>query len=191
MSFNMNLRGGSGASSPSQTGNIIPKGFKQGQMNQFTPQQHELFSRLFGQVGGDSYLSKLAGGSQEGFDEMEAPAMRQFQELQGGLASRFSGMGSGARKSSGFQNSSTQATQDFASQLQSQRQGYQRQALQDLMSMSGQLLGQRPYEQFMVPKQMGFGKQLALGLAGGIGQAGGAWGLSKLFGGNNGTDSTG
>lgn len=190
MSFNMNLNKGAAGSSvgPTQTGNVIPKGFRQGQMNQFTPQQHQLFSSLFGNVGQDSYLSKLAGGDPQAFQEMEAPALRQFQEMQGNTASRFAGMGTGALKSSGFKNTMNQASQDFASQLHSQRMDYRNQALRDLMEMSNQLLGQRPYEQFMVqnsPKNPGFLKQIGMGLAGGLGQGlgvlGSGYGMKKFF----------
>ncbi len=135
------------------TGNKIPKGYSQGQIQQFTPEQMQLFSQMFSQVSPDSYTSRLAGGDESLFQEMEAPAMKQFSELQGGLASRFSGMGSGARRSSGFQNASNQASSDFAQSLQSRRQELQRNAIQDLMGMSNNLLGQRPYENFMVEKQ--------------------------------------
>lgn len=184
MSFNMNLRGSTGGGGmPSQTGNIIPKGQKYGQINQYTPQQNELFSSLFGHVGPDSYISKLAGGSEEAFAPMEQRAQRDFQESIGGLASRFSGMGSGARRSSAFQNQATQGAQDFASLLQDKRRGYQSQALQELMSMSQLLLGQHPYEQFVSPeqqKQPSFLKQLALGLAGGASQ--GASSLGTMYG---------
>lgn len=83
------------------------------------------------------------------FNEIEAPAMKQFGALQGGLASRFSGMGTGGRHSSGFQNTANQAASDFAMQLQSNRQNLTRQALQDLMGYSNQLLGQRPQEKFL------------------------------------------
>lgn len=152
-----------------RTGTIIPKGTKTGQLQQFTPEQMKLFSQLFSNVGPDSYLSRLAGGDQGLFNEIEAPALRQFQELQGQLGSRFSGMGIGAQKSSGFRNAMGQAGSDFAMQLQSQRQALQRQAIQDLMGYSNQLLGQRPYEQFLIQKQQ---KQKS-GL-GGFGALGGA-----------------
>jgi len=155
----------------SMSGNKIPKGYKSGQMQQFTPEQMQLFQQLFSNVSPDSYLSKLAGGDQSLFEEMEAPAMRQFQGLQGGLASRFSGMGLGGRHSSGFQNTSTQAASDFAQNLQSQRQGLQMDAIKQLMGMSSDLLGQRPYEQFLVQKQQksplgGWGGALGAGLGG-------------------------
>lgn len=166
------MKGPAGLSAGNNTsgGNIIPKGYSRGQLQQYDPQQMQLFQQLFSQVSPGSYLSRLAGGDQSQFDELEAPAMRQFQGLQGQLASRFSGMGMGARRSSGFQNTANQATSDFAQDLQSQRQGLQRQAIQDLMGMSNQLLGQRPQEQFLTKKELPFWKQLALagteGLAG-------------------------
>lgn len=142
-------------------GNLTPF-----QMQQFTPEQMQLFQQMFSQVGPESYLSKLAGGDESAFQQLEAPALKQFGQLQSGLASRFSGMGSGARRSSGFQNVMGEATSDFAQQLQSQRMGLQRQAMQDLMGMSESLLGQRPYDQFVSEKAMPFWKRLLGGLAG-------------------------
>lgn len=159
------MQGASGMSAGSHLtgGNKIPRGYTQGQLGQFTPEQMQLFQRLFGQVEPNSFLSRLAGGDESTFQQLEAPAMRQFQGLQGQLASRFSGMGLGGRRSSGFQNASNQAVSDFAEQLQSQRLNLQRQAIQDLMGISNNLLSQRPYEQFFVKKQMPFWKQLLLG----------------------------
>lgn len=149
-------------------------GYNSVQTSNFSPEQMGLFKQLFGNLGPDSQLSKLAGGDQSQFDQLEAPALRQFSGLQGGLASRFSGMGSmGARNSSGFKNSINQASQDFASQLQSQRMSLQQNALRDLMGMSNSLLGQRPYEQFLVPQQKPFWQELASAGAQGLGQAAG------------------
>lgn len=156
----------------------VPRGYKAGKIQQFTPEQIDLFQQMFGHLGPDSYLSKLASGDQSEFDQLEAPALRQFNELQGGLASRFSQGGGGpgalsARHSSGFQNYSNQAASDFAQQLQGQRLGLRNQALKDLMSMSNQLLGQRPYENFLSEKQKkepsGWGGLIgaSLGAAGG------------------------
>ena len=144
----MSMVSGSGIS-----GNKIPKGYKSGQIQNFTPEMMNLFQSLFSHAGPDSYLSRLAGGDQEIFNQIEAPAMQQFSELQGGLASRFSRMGGlGARKSSGFQNTANQATQNFAMQLQANRQQLQQQAIKDLFGISNQLLGQKPYEQFLYEK---------------------------------------
>ena len=146
-----------------------PKGYNSFQ--KYSPQQMSLFKQLFGNVGPDSYLSKLAGGDEETFNQIENPALKQFSGLQGQLASRFSGMGMGARNSSGFQNSANQASMDFASQLQSQRQSLQQQAIKDLMGYSNQLLNQEPYGLVQKPpKQEGGGWGGILGGAlGGLG----------------------
>ncbi len=155
---------------PTGTGDKIPSGYKKGQLQQYTPEQMDLFKQLFSHLSPDSYLSKLAGGDQETFDQIEAPALKQFNSLQGNLASRFSGMGMGARKSSGFQNTSNAAAQDFAGQLQAQRQSLQQNAIKDLMGLSGDLLQQKPYEQFLVEKQQKGGWGGAAGAAvGGLG----------------------
>ena len=150
--------------------------YRQFQTPQFTPQQVDLFQRLFSQTSPNSFLSRLSSGDQSQFEQLEAPALKQFSQLQGGLASRFSGMGTGARKSSGFQNTANTAAQDFAQQLQANRLGLQQKAIEDLIGMSGQLLGQRPYETALVPnkqkqKKPSFWQQLGLGAASGLGQA--------------------
>lgn len=149
-------------------GNKLPSGYKAGRMQQFTPEQLELFSSLFGHLGPDSFLSKIAGGDEEAFNQMESPALKQFAGLQGNIASRFSGMGLGGRRSSGFQNTMNQSASDFASQLQSNRQNLQRQALMELMGMSNTLLSQRPYENFYYqkPEKQGFGGLIGAGLGG-------------------------
>lgn len=152
----------------------VPKGYKSGAIQQFTPEQMQLFQQMFGNVGPESYTSRLAGGDESLFNEIEAPALKQFSGLQGGLASRFSGMGGqralSSRGSSGFQNTMNQAGMDFAGQLQSQRQGLQRQALQDLMGMSNQLLGQRPWERTLQQKppkeSSGWGGLIGAGIGG-------------------------
>lgn len=175
MSFGMNK-----GASPSgllgdvgRTGNKIPSGYNLGSVQNFSPEQMQLFQQLFQHVSPGSYLSKLAGGDQSQFEEMEAPALRQFSGTLGGIASRFSGMGMGARNSSGFQNTATSAASNFAQDLQSRRQQLQRQAIMDLMGISGELLGQRTHDQFLVPEQQkkrrsGFLSSLGAGLGGAI-----------------------
>ena len=151
------------------TGDIIPKGYRKGQLNNYTPEQEQLFQQQFGHLGPDSYLSRLAGGDEDIFNEIEQPAYRQFNEQIGRLASRFSGIGgTGSRKSSGFQNSASSYASNFAQSLQANRQILQQNALKDLMSLSNQLLGQRPQEKFLAEKQ-----QQSSG-AGGWGGVGGA-----------------
>ncbi len=159
-------------------GDVIPKGYRKGQLNQFTPEQTQLFEQMFGQVSPDSYLSRLSQGDEELFNEMEAPALKQFSGLQGGIASRFSQGGGGpgamsSRRSSGHQNTQTAAASDFAQQLQSNRQTLQRQAIQDLMGLSNQLLGQRPTEQFLSPKKQQSSSGLGGAIGAGLGGAGG------------------
>lgn len=168
-------------------GNKIPKGYSQGRIQQFDPQQMELYKQLFGNLGPESYTSRLAGGDEDIFNQIEQPALKQFGALQGGLASKFSGMGQGGRRSSGFQNTMNQASSDFASGLQSQRQGLQRQALQDLMSFSNQLLNQRPQENFLTKKDQsssGWGGLLGAGIGGAggflLGGPGGAFSGARL-----------
>ncbi len=156
-------------------GDKTPKGYKTAQLQQFTPEQMELFQNNFSHLGPDSYLSKLAGGDQSQFDEMEAPALRQFNELQGGLASRFSqGFGGknalSSRKSSGFQNATTAASSNFAQDLASKRNDYRQQAINDLMGLSNSLLNQRPYDRSLVEKPLSAWQQAGIGFASGAGQ---------------------
>jgi hypothetical protein len=135
------------------SGDIIPKGYKKGQLANFDPQQMQLYKQGFDQVGPQSYLSRLAAGDQSAFDETEAPAKRQFQGLLGQLGSRFSGLGMGSRHGSGFNLSANQATSDFAQDLASKRQQLRSQAINDLMGLSNNLLSQRPYDRFLTQKQ--------------------------------------
>lgn len=153
-------------------GTKVPSGSKVAQIQNFTPEQMQLFQQMFSHVSPDSYLSRLASGDQGFFNEMEAPALRQFNQLQGNLASRYSGMGLGARRSSGFYNEATQGASNLAQDLQGRRQALQQQAIKELMGLGSDLLGQRPYEQYLLPKQEGFMSRLggALGpaLTGGL-----------------------
>ena len=159
-------------------GEKIPRGYAAGRMQQFGPEAMEVYRNQLPYVSPGSQLAQQARGEDAGFAPHEDYAHRQFQEFSGQNASRFSGLGMGARKGSGFQNSQTQGAQDFASQLAMQRQGLQRQALMDLMGISGQILGQQPQENFLIKKQQkqpGFWNRLfgaAAPLAGaGIGAA--------------------
>jgi hypothetical protein len=164
------------------SGDVIPKGYqkKPAQLQQYTDQQLGLLEHAMSFAGPDSYLSRLAGGDEELFNEMEAPAHRQFQEILGGLGTRFSaggGQGSlGTRRSSGFQNTGTAAASNFAQDLQSRRQELQRQAIMDLQGISATLLDKRPFERSLVeraPKQEKTNKwgSLAGGIVGGVGGA--------------------
>jgi hypothetical protein len=165
----------------------VPSGYRKASLQNYTPNQMQLHDQQYGFLGPDSYLNRLASGDQSFFEEMEAPAFRQFNELQGGIASRFSGMGTGGRRNSGFQNTMNQASSNFAQDLQSKRQDYMRQALNDLMGFSNQILNQQPYTNKLVKKDQsgsgwgGAGGAL-LGGAGGffLGGPAGAIGGAKL-----------
>lgn len=112
---------------------------------QFTPEQMEMLQRSQDMIGPESFTARLAGGDEEMFNQMEAPALRQFSGMQGNIASRFSGMGMGAGKSSGHINTQNAAASDFAQQLQGNRLNLQNQAIKDMMGYSQMLLGQEPY----------------------------------------------
>lgn len=166
------------------SGQKLAGGFRQGQVTNFSPEQMKLFQSLFSHVGPGSYTSRLAGGDESLFEEMEAPQMRQFQGLLGQLGSRFSQPAEGAlsaRRSSGFQQAGSAATQQFAESLQSRRQELQRQAIADLMGMSRDLLHEQPYENYKYgpeKKQQSFLEKLFQGLPGLAGA-----GIGGLFGG--------
>ena len=171
-----------------------PHGFSKYSVNQYTPEQQRLFRENFQHLGPESYTSRLAMGDESLFAEQEAPALRQFNELQGGLASRFSGQGMGARKSSGFQNTSNAAASDFASQLQANRQELQRQAILDMMGMSDKLLNQRPQERGLVekPHKETWGDTALKwyqAYQGGNNSGGGAGGLTSMGGSGGGSEA--
>jgi len=171
---------------PKFSGDKIPRGYKAGAIQQYTPEQLQLLQQSIGNVGPDSYLSRLAGGDQDLFNEMEEPALRQFNQLAGGLASRFSGGGGGqgamsSRRSSGFQNAGSAAASDFASQLRSQRQNLQRQAIMDLQGISSQLLDKRPFERTITEKPKKWWEEPLAGFANSAAQSLG----SSMFGGGS------
>jgi hypothetical protein len=165
-------------------------GYKQVSMPTMNPEQMDLFKQLLsgsrqGVGSGLDYLSKLAGGDQSQFEQLEAPALRQFAGLQGNIASRFSGMGSGARRSSGFQNTLGSSAGELSENLAARRMGLQQDAIKQLLGLSEQLLGQRTSENALLPKKRSFWQELLSGAAPGIGGAGGSGGtlgLLKLLG---------
>lgn len=134
-----------------------------------TGEQQNLMKRSIGGFGpgyerGLGITSDIAGGSPEYFEQLEAPALRQFSQLQGQLGHRFSGMGTGARRSSGFGLASSSAAQQLAESLQSQRLGLQRQAMQDLMGFASSLLGQRSFENIAQQRKPSTGSQFMSGI---------------------------
>jgi hypothetical protein len=155
-----------------------PSGYRQFSQNMYTPEQEQVFQGAQGLISPDSFTSRLAKGDQSAFGEMETPALQQFSALQGNIASRFSGMGQGARRSSGFQNTMSQAGQDFASQLQSRRLELRNQAIKDMMGMTSEFLGYRPQEKGLVQKrqkQPSFWEQAGLAAINAGGKIGAAY----------------
>lgn len=162
-------------------GDKVPRGYGTYQLQNYTPGQMQLFEQGLRNVGQDSYLSRLAGGDASFFDEMEAPAKRQFNDTIGGLSSRFSGAGMGARRSGSFQNATSAAASNFAQDLASKRMELRRQAILDLHGMSQQLLGNSPYTRGMYKKDQGggsWGGAASGALSGAMSgfAAGGPWG---------------
>jgi len=154
----------------------IPSGYKKYSVQQWTPEAVQNLKGLWQHVGPDSYLARLAGGDQSFFDQMEAPAHRQFQEQQGQLGSRFSQLAPGAmsaQRGSGFSNAANQQTADFSMGLAARRQELQQQAIKDLMGLSHILMNEQPYENGLIQKEQKQGFDWG-GLAGaGIGAVGG------------------
>lgn len=189
MSYGMNSapRGAAGSAQMGNSAGMkekIPSGYKKFNVQQYNPMQQGLHEQLFQHVSPDSYLSRLAGGDQSAFEESEAPAWKLFQEQLGQLGSRFSEFSPGAmgsRRGSGFKNAAGQLGSDFAMQLSSRRQDLRRQALQDLMGISHELLGQRPFETGLVQKQKPWWQELLTGSAQGLAQGGAQAATAALF----------
>ena len=148
------------------TGYVTPKEGRYNvvQANKLAPDQQNLFSQTINgaQKGIGSavdFYSKLAGGDPSMFDQLEAPAMRQFGQLQGNIASRFSQGGGDApgamssRNSSGFQNTMGAYGAQLAEKLQSQRLSLQSGASDQLMNLYQQLMGTDMYDTIFEKKK--------------------------------------
>jgi hypothetical protein len=158
----------------------MPAGYKA--ISTFNPQQAQAFQQLLGSLGGTgqsaaNYWQELLSGNSESYDKFAAPYLRQFNEqIVPGIAERFAGVG--GLSSSGFQNALGQAGAGLSENLASLREGLRGNAASQSIGSLQNLLGMQT--QAFVPKQMGFLKQLLLGLGGGIGQGIGS--LPRLFG---------
>ena len=151
--------------------------------------QQALMDQLSAGLGGQGLqqqglgaLSALLGGNQQFLEQLQAPALRQFNEQTiPGLAEQFSGAGSGAQASSAFAQSLGSAGAGLSESLASQRaqlgmQGQQT-GLQGLMQLLG--ISQAPQFQnaFQPGTQGGLGS-----LLGGIGKGVGAGASGLLLG---------
>jgi hypothetical protein len=131
-------------------------GYKHRQIPNMTPAMMELMQALTqgltpGAASGTDFLSKLAGGDESMFEQLEAPAYAAFEKLLGQTGTRFSDLG--ARDSSYFENAVAGQGVELAQNLQSQRLGIRNQAIQSLLGNSQQALNQRPYENIVTPKE--------------------------------------
>jgi hypothetical protein len=149
------------------------------------PRIQQLWQMLMGGAspglsGGLNFLSKLSQGGDEDFwRQQEAPAMRQFGQMQGQIASRFSG--NDARRSSGFQNELGGEASSLAERLQSNRMELQQNAINQLMQLSQNLLGTNLSQNYLTPKKSSGLKDLLASLSGGFAKTGGMGLGSKLF----------
>jgi hypothetical protein len=154
-----------------------PSGYKVRQVSNFSPEQMNLFQTLLGGLtgggglgGGLDFLSKLASGDESAFGEAEAPAYSAFNKMLGQVGSRYSQLG--ARDSSSFQQAVSGGAANLAEDLQSKRLGMREGAIERLLGLSQNLLGQKPFEN-MLEEKGGFDWGSLLGSLGGA--AGGAF----------------
>jgi len=147
------------AYSPQPAGYGAPRqniaGYKQAQLPTMNPQQNQLFQSLLGAnqggaTAGTDFLSKLAGGDQSIFQQMEAPAYTAFNKQIGELGSRFSHFG--GRNSSGFENAAAGAAGDLGERIGANRSNLQMQAIQALLGQSNQLLNTNTFQNVLTPE---------------------------------------
>ncbi len=86
---------------------------------------------------GQDWLGSLFNDP-EFFNKFEAPAMRQFDELQGDIGNRFAGMGSGSTGSTGFRNVLAREGQNLATNLSAQRGQMQQQGANQALGYAQQ-----------------------------------------------------
>ncbi len=169
-----------------QASGLKGSGYQQISSPNLSPEQMQLFQQLMGGAQGGigaglKGLSGLASGDESQFEALERPAHRQFGQLQSQIASRFSGQGSGARRSSGFQNVQSGAAQDFAERLQSNRMGLQQSAIAQLLGIGQSLLGTSLHDNYLLPEKKPFWQELLGSVSGGFGQGFGQAAGSGLF----------
>jgi hypothetical protein len=159
--------GGTSRSMGTPAGTLKKSGYEQINLPRLTPQQMQLFSQVFsgiqpGLSQGLGHLGGLAGGDPNAFAELEAPTLRQFGDILGGIGSRFSGglgqsslgrMPLSAQKSSAFQNELTGAAGNLAERLAGQRLGLQQNAISQLLGLYQNLMGTQPYENLLIEKK--------------------------------------
>jgi len=164
---------------PLTGGTILPHNYEIGRIQRFTPEQQKIHKYMHDLVGPSGFLSKIAGGDESFFQEMEAPALRQHSAISGGAASRFGNLGMGSAKSGAFSMPGS-SFKDFAAALKANRTQQRMDAINSLMSGSNAYLSHKPTETLLVPENDPFTKYSKIGPtvfgAGGGALQGGAMG---------------
>lgn len=175
----------------STVSNVRGTPYQQIQMPTKDPKAMELYQQIAQALGPHlkntvgNIGQMAAGGTEEQWNQLEAPAMRQFNQFQGNMASRFSGAGMGSRHSSGFQNTMTGASTDLAERLQGNRMNLQQNAQSQLLGLYQNLMGTDTFDTQFLQKQKPWWQELLSSLGPAAGQAAGSFsstaGLMKLF----------
>ncbi len=128
---------------------------------------------------GNEFFNSLFN-DQDFFNKFEAPAMRQFEELQGDIGNRFAGMGSGGSTgSTGFRNVMAREGQNLSSNLAAQRGQMQQGAVPQMLQYSQQPVSNwmtqmqqalQPTQNQYTPAAPGFGGNIAASMFGGLSQ---------------------
>lgn len=155
-------------------GNIA--GHKYAQLPTMSPEQLNFFQALLSQAQpgtsqGIDFLSKLSGGDQSQFEQLESPYYSALDRAGAQLGSRFSGLGMGGQQSSGFQNALAGQAKDLSELLGSQRMQLQQNAIRELLGLSQSLLGTPTFQNFLTPpkqKSPGFLDCLGMGIGRGL-----------------------
>lgn len=168
-----------------------PKGYSPYSQQTMDPQALGFRNQLMGALqpgamGGANFLSKLAGGDESMFQQMEAPAWNALESGMGMAGTRYSNMGMGAQNSSGFKQAMGGIAGQFGQQLASQRMSLQQQAIRDLFGMSSELMGMKTMESGLVKKPPSGWEQIMSLISGSgadIASTIGGYGLiKKIFG---------
>jgi hypothetical protein len=170
---------------PKMPGLNLPKGYDMYSLPTMGGDQksiYDLISGHFKEGAGDIYekIFGLAGGNSDMFAQLEAPAIRQFNEqIAPGIANRYAGSGIGG--SSGMQNSLSAAGSNLAENLQSQRTGLMERSIQSVLGLGDRLMSQ-PTQQFGLVQKQNILNQIMQLLGGVGGNIAGIYGGSKLAG---------
>jgi hypothetical protein len=132
-------------------------GYRVKQIPTMGPQQKGLYDELYGSIRpalgpAANQLSQIASGSPEAFQQLEAPAFRQFREQLLPQLAQQQTTRHGRGRSSGYLNRLEGATSNFAQDLQAQRMGLQQNAMSQLFGMGQNLMNTQTQQPFLQQK---------------------------------------